>query len=560
MRKLSTFPFVIAVTLAMSVLLGGCNGTSSLRAVNGNDTPRLYSGFGNYNRQVTTNSRAAQKWFDQGMQLLYGFNHDEAIRSFREAARLDPDCAMAWWGVSYAHGLHINNPAMTDEQSLNGYEAATKAIAALNNETPVERALVRAVATRYAWPAPEDRRALDEAYAAAMEQAWRDHPDDADVAALFAESLMNLQPWDYWTPTGEPKGRIETIVATLERAMEIDPYHPGANHFYIHAVEASRTPDRAVEAATRLANLVPGSGHLVHMPSHIWIRVGRYADAADANVRAITADKAYFKKAPPPRFYNLYYVHNVHFLAYASMFEGRYEAAMNAARQLDREVPMDFLRAFAPLADGITPVAWHVMVRFGKWEDILKEPEAEEFRMISRATRLYARTVALAALGRVEEARSEMQAFDAFVEANITDEWFIGNNPARTALGIARKMMEGEILYREGELDAAFALLREAVADEETLVYDEPPGWMQPIRHALGALLLESGRAADAEDVYRADLQRHPENGWSLLGLRNALNAQKRTDEAHAVAERLAKAWTRADVSPTASCYCAQGG
>lgn len=523
------------------------------------DQARMYKGFGNYTRDVTTDSAQAQKYFNQGMQLLYGFNHDEAIRSFEKAAELDPDCAMAWWGVSYAHGLHINNPAMTEEQSRGGYSAATKALAALDDETPVEKALVRAVVTRYAWPPPAERKSLDIAYADAMQAAWKTFPTDPDIGALYAESLMNLQPWDLWTHDGQPKGRTVEIVATLEEVMTIDPNHPGANHFYIHAVEASPNPEKALPAATRLGGLVPGSGHLVHMPSHIWIRTGQYAMSADTNAKAVEVDAAYFKIAPPPRFYSLYYVHNLHFLTYSAMFEGRYQVAMDAARRLEREAPQSFIVDFTPVADGLTPVAFHVMVRFGRWEDILNEPEAAEFRLISRATRLYARAVALAALGRPEEARAELSKYDELCKS-IGEEWFVGNNTAASVLPIARKMAEGEILYREGQREEAFTALRQAVTMEESLKYDEPPGWMQPVRHALGALLLESGQAAEAEAVYRADLERHPENGWSLLGLSLALEAQGQSAEAASAQARLAKAWTRADVKPTASCYCATGG
>jgi tetratricopeptide (TPR) repeat protein len=543
---------------------GGQPGASSSAVVVGADTPRLYSGFGNYTRKVTTNSPQAQKWINQGMQLLYGFNHDEAIRSFTEAARLDPDCAMAWWGVSYAHGLHINNPVMTAEQSQAGYEAAQKARAALNDETPVERALIEAVAVRYQWPVPEDRKPLDEAYASAMEAAWEQFPSDPDVGTLFAESLMDMQPWDLWTHQGKPKGRTPEIVATLEAVLAIDEDHPGANHFYIHAVEASEHPEKALPSADRLGALVPGSGHLVHMPSHIYIRTGQYDRSADTNAKAIKVDSDYFKSAPPPRFYNLYYVHNLHFLAYSAMFEGRYQAAMDAARRMNREIdevaPLNaFLRAFAPQAEGLTPVTWHVLVRFGKWDEILNEPEPEEYRLMSRCTRLYARTVALSALGRPAEARAEMAKYDALAQT-VDDTWFVGQNPAKDVLPIARKMMEGEILYREGRHDEAFAILREAVTMEENLKYDEPPGWMQPVRHALGALLLDDGRsecAVEAEGVYRADLVRHPKNGWSLLGLQQALEAQGKNAEAPAT--QLARVWKRADVTPGSSCYCAPG-
>lgn len=554
-------PWIVMTSLVFFASnFAGCARQTKVESVNvaSEDVPRLYAGFGNYQRKVTTASPQAQNWFNQGLQLLYGFNYDEAIRSFREAARLDPKCAMAWWGVAYGHGLHINNPVMTEEQSRGGYEAAQRAIKALEDgeESAVEAALVRAIATRYAWPIPEDRKPLDEAYASAMQQAWHAHGDDADLGTLFAESLMNLQPWDLWTHEGEEKGRTKEIVAAIERVLAIAPNHPGANHLYIHAVEASKHPEKATIAADRLSALVPGSGHLVHMPSHIYIRTGRYAEAADTNARAIKADETYFAKAPPPRFYTLYFVHNLHFLAYSAMFEGRWQAAMEAARKLERDAPESFLREFAPVADGLTPVALHVMVRFGRWDDILKEPEAADYRMISRITRLYARGIALAALGRTDEARQELAAFDAMAKT-IGEEWFVGNNPAASVLPIARMMIEGEILHREGEREKALTMLREAVTLEEGLNYDEPPGWMQPVRHALGALLMEADRHDEAEDVYRADLARHPNNGWSLLGLREALEAQGEREDASEVATQLAKAWRRADVKPNSSCYCA---
>jgi tetratricopeptide (TPR) repeat protein len=515
----------------------------------------LYSGFTGYARKVTTDSAQAQQWFDQGIQLLYGFNHDEAIRSFEKAAEIDPSCAMAWWGSAYARGLHINNPQMGEEQSKLAYQAARKALQALDNESAVEKALVRAVAQRYAWPAPEDRRPLDETYAAAMERVWHAFPSDPDVGALFAESLMNLQPWDLWTGAGVPKGRTLEILAVLERTLDKSPKHPGANHFYIHAIEASPWPEKGSDAAERLTALVPGSGHLVHMPSHIFIRTGRYSDAADANSRAIKADESYFAVAPKPEFYSLYFMHNVHFLAYAAMMEGRYQTAIDAARKIENNIPPEFLENYVTLADAFMPTSLHVMIRFGKWNEILAEPEPDEWRLFSRAERHFARSVAYSALGRTDDAQREIDLLDK-VAANLTDEWKVGNNTAQEVIAIARKMAQGELAFRKGETDRAFKLLREAVSLEENLSYDEPPGWMQPVRHALGALLLADGRHAEAEAVYRADLVRHPNNAWSLLGLQQSLGLQGKTEAADALAEEVKQAWARADVKPVASCYC----
>ncbi len=523
-----------------------------------NETPRsagLYPGFEGYGRKVTTDSAEAQRWFNQGIQLLYGFNHDEAIRSFEKAAEIDPSCAMAWWGVAYARGLHINNPAMSEEQSKLAYEAAQKALAAIDDESKVEKALVRAVSRRYRKRVPKDRSNLDQAYADAMEKTWHRFPDDADVGALFAESLMNLQPWDLWTAQGKPKGRILEILAVLERTLEKTPKHPGANHFYIHAIEASPWPERGTGAAERLQALVPGSGHLVHMPSHIFIRTGRYEEAAAANKRAINADESYFQLAPAPDFYSLYFLHNVHFLAYAAMMEGQYQTAIDASRKIEKQIPAEFLENYVTMADGFMPTSLHVMIRFGKWEGILAEPEPPEWRLFSRAERHFARSIAQSALGKLEEARRELTLLEQ-VAGEMDDEWKVGNNAAADVLAVAQKMAAGELAFREGKADAAFQLLREAVVLEEALSYDEPPGWMQPVRHALGALLLADGRHTEAEEVYRADLVRHPNNAWSLLGLQQSLGLQGRTDAAHAMNEAVEEAWARADVKPVASCYC----
>jgi tetratricopeptide (TPR) repeat protein len=519
------------------------------------DGAGIYPGFTGYARKVTTASPQAQRWFDQGIQLLYGFNHDEAIRSFERAAKADPSCAMAWWGAAYARGLHINNPEMKEEQSRLADEAARKAEAALDDESAVEQALVRATRQRYEWPAPKDRRPLDEKYAAAMEAVWHRFPDDPDVSTLYAESLMNLQPWDLWTGAGVPKGRTLEVVAVLERTLSKAPKHPGANHLYIHAIEASPWPERGVVAAERLLELVPGSGHLVHMPSHIFIRVGRFADAAASNERAIRADEAYFALAPKPDFYSLYFLHNVHFLAYAAMMEGRYQVAMDAARRIEKQIPPEFLKNYVTMADGFMPTALHVMVRFGKWGAILAEPEPPSWRLLTRAERHFARSVAFSALGRVKDARREIELLDE-VAKGLADEWKVHNNSAKEVVAIARLMAEAELDYREGRSARAFELLRKAVSLEEALRYDEPPGWMQPVRHALGALLLADGRAAEAEEVYRADLARHPKNAWSLLGLRQALQKQGKAREADALAGDVQRAWARADVSPVASCYC----
>lgn len=548
-RQLDTVRIGLVSALGfLAVAIGACSAPEELDG-------RLYADMGEHTRPITTHSARAQAFFNQGIQLTYGFNHDEAIRSFRSAAELDPQAAMPWWGIAYCHGININDPAMTEERSRLAWDALREAQSRLADASEVERALIGALSARYAWPAPEDRSHLDAAYAEAMGAVHERFPDDGDIAALYAESLMNLQPWDYWTNRGEPKGRILEIVEVLERALAVHPDHPGLNHFYIHAVEASDDPDRAVPAADRLTTLVPGSGHLVHMPSHIYIRVGRYVDAKRSNERAIEIDQAYFRNAPEPGLYAMYYAHNIHFLAFASMMSGNEHDAMRAARMLEAEVPEAALREYAGLIDGIMPTTFHVMVRFGRWEQILEEPDYPEWRLMSRTVRAYARSVACSALGRTEQARDEMAEFERLA-ALVPEDWYVMQNRAWDVLPIARCVVEGELLFREGRREEAYALLRRGVELEDELVYDEPPGWMLPVRHALGALMMADGRYAECEAVYREDLRKNRENMWALTGLRLVLEAQGRADEADAVAQRLEVALADATLRPTSSCLC----
>lgn len=543
---------IAGALISLSILPLACKQTQQVKA---DPHPIFYDGFGNYTRAITTTSPEAQRWFNQGMQLMYGFNHDEAVRSFEQAALADPQAAMPWWGIAYCQGININDPAMTEQRSKRAREAADMALALLDNESPVEHAMVTAVSTRYAFDIPEDRTPYDRTYAKAMEGVYNSFPNDPDVATLFAESLMNLQAWDYWESDGSPKGRITDIVAAIEGVMRDNPQHPGANHFYIHAVEASNDPDRAVAAAERLTDIVPGSGHLVHMPSHIFIRVGRYPEAADSNRAAIDADKAYFAKAPAPGFYSLYYAHNIHFLAFAGMMSGDYATAITAAEQLEAEIPEENLRELAGLIEGIMPTNLHVLIRFGKWEQILQQPDYPQWRLMSRATHSYARAIACSALGRTEQARKEMAEFERRVQL-VPEDWYVLNNKVHDVLPIARAMMQGELLFREGKREEAFAILRNGIEYEDQLIYDEPPAWMLPVRHALGALLMSDGQYAQAEQLYREDLQRNRENGWALTGLRRALLEQGKLEEAKAIEPRLAKAFSQCDVTVTSSCFC----
>jgi tetratricopeptide (TPR) repeat protein len=542
----------VRLLIAAGALAGtmsfGCRSDSGGRG-------RLYADMGSHTRPISTDSARAQRFFDQGLQLTYGFNHDEAVRSYRRAAELDPDSPMPWWGIAYCQGININDPVMGEERSRAAWDAVNEAKARLDTATPVERALVTALSERYAWPAPEDRSALDRAYAEAMGRVYAAFPGDADVAALYAESLMNLQPWDYWTHDGRPKGRIEEVVSVIERGLAVNRGHPGLNHFYIHAVEASGDPDRAVPAADRLTTLVPGSGHLVHMPSHIYIRVGRYADARRSNERAVAIDRAYFEQAPPPGIYATYYAHNLHFLAFAAMMSGNEAEAIRAARDLEAEMPEAALREFAGLIDGVMPTTFHVLARFGRWEQILEEPDYPEWRPMSRVVRAYARSVACSALGRTAQARAEMEEFERRA-ALVPEDWYIIQNKVTDVLPIARAVVEGELLFREGRRGEAYARLREGIAAEDRLVYDEPPGWMLPVRHALGALMMADARYAECEQVYREDLAQNRDNLWALTGLRLALEAQGKHAEAAAVNTRLETALADATVRPTSSCLC----
>jgi tetratricopeptide (TPR) repeat protein len=522
------------------------------------DGARLYPGFDNYERPASAAAQLARPFVEHGLQWLFGFNDDEAIRCFLRAAELDSECAVAWWGVAYANGNNINDPVFSEREARDAYDAIQRALALREHATPVDRALIDALAQRYAWPAPADLRPLEEAYCAAMAGVWKAFPQDADVAVLYAESMMNLQPWAYWTREGEPKGRATEIVATLERALELDPDHPGALHYYIHALEASKQPERAEQAAERLLDVVPGSSHLVHMPSHIFTRVGRYSDAADSNERAVAVDREYLANAPEQDYYGLYIAHNLHFLTYATMMEGRFDAAVAAAKGLETQVPATFMERYPGVADGWFAALPHVLVRFGKWSAILELEEYPEGRPISRAMRRYARSIANSARGDTAAAREEMAAFEAEA-ARVPIEWTIGMNPAHAVFPMARKMMLGELAFREGNHELAFASLREAAQIEDALLYDEPPGWLQPVRHALGALLMAAGRYAEAEEVYSEDLERNPNNGWSLLGLEKSRRMQGETDGLDDLIRRRSKAWARADVAPTSSCYCEPG-
>ena len=518
----------------------------------------FYDGLGSYSRKVTTNSAEAQRYFDQGFAFLHGFNHRAAIRAFQQAAEIDPECAMAHWGAALACGPHINSIAVPPPAAELAWKELGLAQKTSGNASPVEWALIGALAKRYANPQPEDRSGLDRAYADAMREVWKKYPKDADVGALFAEAMMNMRPWDQWTPDGKPQPGTDEIIATLDAVLKLNPNHPLANHLYIHAVEASPNPERAMAAADRLRTLQPGLAHNVHMPSHIDIRTGQWLKAVDTNANAVEADQRYRKIFGPSKgFLNVYIAHNRHMLAYAAMMTGQRDLAMKHIRAMVAEMPSEFLTENALQAEGNVAMPLEVMVRFGLWDDILAEPERYTDKMwFTRAFHHAARTIAYAAKGDTANARNAQSVFVERAKL-VPKEDFLGNNSCEALLAVAIPMVEGEILIAEGKIDRGIEQLRAAIQKEDALKYDEPPGWLIPVRHSLGAVLMKQQRFAEAEQVYRDDLARLPENGWSLLGLAESLRKQKKNaDEIAQTQRKFEKVWAKADLTITTSCLC----
>jgi tetratricopeptide (TPR) repeat protein len=518
----------------------------------------FFDGLGLYKRKVTTNSRQAQRYFNQGLAFYHGFNDGEAIRSFQAAAQSDPKCAMAHWGIALACGPNINLPVVPPPAAELAWKEIKLAQENAEHASPVERDLIEALSHRYANPPPEDRAPLDQAYADAMRKVWQTYPDDQDVGVLFAEAMMDLRPWNQWTPEGQANPGTDEILATLEAVLKLNPNHPFANHLYIHAVEASPHPERANSAADRLRTLQPGIAHMVHMPSHIDIRCGRWQEAVETNMKAVEADRRYRRiVGPPVGFINVYVAHNRHMLAYAAMMTGQRDLAMKHIRAAVAGLPADFLKENALQAEGFVAMPMEVMVRFGMWDKILAEPDNyADYMAGTRAFHHAARAIAYAAKGDPENARKEQAIFLGQVKLVPKEETF-GNNTELDLLAVAQHMTEGEILIRENKLDAGIAELREAIKLEDTLHYDEPPGWLIPVRHSLGATLMRNSRYAEAEQVYREDLKKLPDNGWSLYGLAQSLRAQKKSPkEAKATEAKFKEIWVDADLKITSSCLC----
>ncbi|HKQ58173.1 MAG TPA: hypothetical protein VJY35_09920 [Candidatus Eisenbacteria bacterium] len=546
--------------IPMLCLAGLLAGSAALAQDHGHGASTATAGkaplfdLGTWSHKVTTSSAEAQKYFDQGLVLAYGFNHAQAITAFEQAAKLDPDCAMAYWGMAFAYGPNINWP-MDTSAARPAWDALQKARALVAKVTPAERDFIESLARRYDDPAAPTRvarAAMDSAYANAMREVWQRHPDDADAGALFADALMNLNPWNFWSLEGVAAPGTDEIVRTLEAVLQFAPNHPGANHFHIHALEASKEPERAVPSAERLGTLVPDAGHLVHMPGHIWQRVGRYAENEAANVKAARVDSLYVAKYKPQGLYPMMYVpHNVHFIWAAASMEGRSKVALAAARRLVLMVPAAMLREMPPL-EFVAPTLTYTLVRFGRWQELLKQPAPPMDLRFSRGMWHYGRGLAYAATGKLARAKVERDSVMAIAKATPADV-LVSFNSAAALLRIAGGSLAGEIAARERKVDAAVTHFRAAMAEESKLHYDEPPGWYLPVRQQLGAVLLAADRIPEAEVAYLDDLALNPENGWSLYGLAKCLRARQADALATEVEQRFQKAWARADVKLTAS-------
>jgi tetratricopeptide (TPR) repeat protein len=565
-RFVSVGPLAAAALLIAAPALAQSHATPASGAIAANATPattrEVQRGgtpvfdLGDWHRTITTGSREAQRYFDQGLNLAYAFNHAQAEAAFDEAIRLDPGAAMPYWGKALVLGPNINWPMDTTAERP-AWEAIGRAAERAAMATPRERALIAALAKRYGDPsdrARPSRASLDSAYAAAMRDVWKGAPDDADIGALCAEALMDLIPWNFWTLDGRANPGTDEIVATLETVLKLAGDHPGACHLYIHAVEASPTPGRAGAAARRLASLVPEAGHMVHMPGHIWNRIGRFDESERLNVLAVEVDSLYLAKHRPQGVYPLLYVpHNVHFVWSAAANTGRYAAAIAAARRLERLAPVEMLRQ-APPAEFWGPTSYYTLARFGRWDEMLKEPAPPADLRFTTGMWHYARGLAHAAKGDLANAEAARESVDAIAKATPA-EAIVSFNSAAALLRLAGHALAGEIAAKQGRTNDAVNHLNEGIKEEDALRYDEPPAWHLPVRQQLGAVLLAAGRAGEAEAAYREDLRRNPGNGWSLYGLAAALRARKATAEAAQVDGRFRKVWSRADVKLTASRY-----
>jgi tetratricopeptide (TPR) repeat protein len=506
----------------------------------------LMKGMGSHHHPVSTQNAEAQKFFDQGLTLIYAFNHDEAVRSFERAAELEPKLAMAYWGIALAKGPNYNLDVDAD-QAKAAYAALEKARELRGGTTEPERDYIDALARRYSADPKADRKKLGVTYKEAMAELAKKYPDDLDAATLYAESAMNLRPWELWSADGKPAEGTEEIIAVLESVLRRNPSHPGANHYYIHAVEASPSPERGLASAARLKTLVPAAGHLVHMPSHIYLRVGDYAAAAEANEQAIVADQAYLKHSGAMGVYPMmYYSHNFHFLAAARAMQGRYVDAKKAADQLVAHVGPHVEKM--PMLEGFMPTAMLIQVRFAKWDDILASRSPAEPLKTTRALWHFARGLAHVANRQTEGAEKERELFRALVKTIPDDAAYSDRNKAKAVLAVAEAVFDAKLAWAKKDGDVTVKHLHKAVRAEDALNYIEPADWFMPVRETLGAVLYARGQYAQAEKVFRHDLERNRRNGRSLFGLRASLSAQRKNYPARLIQQEFSAAWNDADV------------
>ena len=528
---------------AIALCTGACGGEQPAEVVPGGRP--LIEGLGDYTMPITTRSPLAQKYFDQGLRLVYGFNHPEAVRAFEVAGQIDPGCTMCSWGVALALGPNINAP-MEPGAVAPAIAALEKAQARALLSTPRELAYVAALAKRYSAAPDADRAVLDREYADAMRALAKRFPDDLDAETLAAEAVMDLSPWDYWTKAGEPKETTGEIVSLLESVLQRDPNHPGANHYYIHAVEASRDPGRALPSAKRLETLAISAGHLVHMSAHTYMRVGMYREASVANERGAQADEVYMAwcRSGGP-YIAVYYPHNLHFLWASETMEGRSAASIATARKLAAQLPPDAVRPFPP-AHELAPVIYFALIRFGKWDEMVAEPAPPEDLRYPKGMWHFARGMAFAAKDELESARAEQTTVAAIASEDAMKQLAFLEGSAAQLLELASFVLAAEIAERDGAHEQALAQLEKAKAIEYALAYTEPAPWYFPVRQMEGSALLAMGKPALAEVVFREDLVVYPENGWSLFGLAESLRAQGKPDGP--VRQRFATAWAAADV------------
>ena len=518
----------------------------------------LFDGMGSHHHEISTADPGAQRYFDQGLIIDFAFNHAESVRSFRAAQTLDPNCAMCYWGEALALGPNINvtsngKVVMSEEDRGTAFAAVQKALVLKEGVSQQERDYIDALAVRYNGDPSTPREPLDLAYVDAMRKVHHKYPEDDDAASLFAESMMNTMPWDYWLDPEKPKPLTEEVLTALETVLERSPSHPLANHLYIHAVEASANPDRAELPADTLADLVPGAGHLVHMPAHIYWRVGRYHDASEANVKAAAVDEAYIEQCNAQGFYPAaYYPHNIHFLWAASSMEGRSKVAIEAARKVAANVQLEMIDQF-PGVEFFNTIPLLALTQFGHWDEVLAEPQPPEHLEFSNGIWHYVRATAYARKNDLDAARTERDKLVLLRDA--TDVHFLDTiyYPATKLLKIADELVLGEISMAEGNANKATTHFGIAVATQDELPYTEPPFWYYPTRHSLGKALLAAGKAAEAEAVYRRDLEDYPRNGWSMFGLIESLKAQDK--DATDVTDRFALVWSEADVTLTSSTF-----